>query len=64
MLPAHNQFGRRLLDNVAEIHDRNAMADARYRRQIMRDEDVRGAGLALDALQERQKVGACRWIEH
>ena len=58
MLLSHDHFGRRLLDDVTEIHDRDAMADARDRRQIMRDKDIRGAGFTLDALASGDAVAA------
>ena len=56
-------FGLADLDKLAEIHDRDAMAQPAHRGQIVRDEEVRRAESLLQVAQQVQDVGTDRDVE-
>src|SRR5882724_3667313 len=51
------------LDDASEIHHGDAMADMRYDREIMRDEQIGEAMLALQIDQEIDHLGLDRDVE-
>src|SRR5918911_69380 len=54
---------RRLLDDLAEVHHRDAVADVRHGRQVMANEQVGNPELALQILQQRHDLGANRHVQ-
>src|SRR5262245_46390203 len=54
---------RRLLDDLARVHDGHPVAHLRNDAEVVRDEDQGHAGLALDVLQEVQVLRLDRHVE-
>ena len=54
---------RRLLDDLARIHHRDPVAHLGHDAEVVRDEDQRHAGLALDVLEEVQVLGLDGHVE-
>ena len=60
--PEH--LGRRaLLDDHAEIHYRDPVADVVHGAEIVRDQQIGGAGRLLNLQQQVDDLGARRWVE-
>ena len=58
------QLGRRAdLDDMAEVHDRDAVGDVPDDAQIVRDEDVGEVEIGLQALEEVENLGLDRDVE-
>ena len=51
------------LDDLAEVHHRHAVGDVPHDRQVVRDEDVREAEIALQRLEEVDHLRADRDVE-
>src|ERR1700727_2186039 len=60
---AEEGYGVALFDDHAEVHHRDPMADEADRREIVRDEEVGGVALRLDAFQEIDDLGPRGRIE-
>ena len=54
--------GRAELDELAEIHHRDALADMRHHREIMGDEDVGQPEIALQISEQIEHVAADRHV--
>src|ERR1700735_1754122 len=61
--PAEEGYGVTLFDDHAKVHHRDPMADEADRREIVRDEEVGGVALRLDAFQEIDDLGPRGRIE-
>ena len=60
---AEHVLGRAGLDDLAEIHDGDAVADLLHHRHVVRDEEVGEAQLGLQLLQELQDLRLDRDVE-
>ena len=60
---AIDRFGRRDLDNLAEIHHRDASADMFHHAQIVRDKKIGQLEFLLQILQQVQYLRLDRHIE-
>ena len=56
-------FGRRQLDDAAEVHHRHAVADVLDHRQVVRDEQVGQPELGLQVLEQVEHLGLDRHVE-
>ena len=54
------RLGRRFLDDVPEIHHGDAVGDVAHHREVVRDEQVGDAELALQLL---SRLTICAWID-
>ena len=51
------------LDDLAEVHHRDAVGDVAHHREVVRDEDVREAQLVLQVLEQVDDAGLDRHVE-
>ena len=54
---------RRILDDFAEIHDRDPVGHVANDRQVVRDEQIGGAAAGLEAAHQVDDLGLDRDIE-
>ena len=60
---SYTLLGRTLLDDPAEVHDRDAVAHVAHEREVVGDEEVGEAELVLEVAEQVDDVGLDRHVE-